>query len=384
MQELIADTSLAEMLNDSSIDRVMAIDHNKKIISWNKTSEIITGLLRTDLIGRDLLEALPELNDDEKFLSAIDAALKGLKSFLPADRQYAHRQLYEMHFIPLSGAGKQIIGVMTIMHDVSHRIKAEQQLHQLNQQLEKKYRELELASSELSTFTIITSTNIKEPVRHIYTGLEFLVKSEGRNLSDAGKASLRRMQSSLNRMNLLLNDILTFSQIGNPEARPGVVDTKACLAAAMEKLQQKIYESNASIEIKGDWPQITGYQYLLDLLFFHLLDNAIKFHQAGSVPKVTVEVTPSLHNKASMPGHHDKEFVCLRVTDNGIGFLQADTTRIFSLFEKLHGNEYRGSGMGLAIARKIMELHDGYIITESTPGEGSVFQCYFPVNPATG
>ncbi|MET0637704.1 MAG: ATP-binding protein [Chitinophagaceae bacterium] len=376
MYDLTSQVSLAEMLNDSSIDRVMAIDLDKKIISWNKTSEKITGIPSRDVIGRELTEVFPHLLGDHHYLHAIDTAVKGHKSFLPSDRNIPHRHLSELHFIPLIGDGDKVVGVMTIAHDVSHRIKAEQQLQLLNQQLEKKYRELERASAELSTFTIITSTSIKEPVRHLYTGLEFLVKSEGRNLSDAGKASMRRMQSALNRMNLLVNDILTFSQISNPDTIPVEIDLRTIMEEVREKLLVKIRETNTQIEITGEWPSVLGHRDLVSLLLFHLADNAIKFQPEGNIPKLTVDVTKTTAVGENLPG----EYIRLSLIDNGIGFADEDASRIFNLFEKLHGNEYRGSGMGLAIARKIMELHDGFILTRSLPREGSVFQCYFPVN----
>ncbi|RYY58977.1 MAG: PAS domain S-box protein [Chitinophagaceae bacterium] len=376
MHNLTSQLSLAEMLNDSSIDRVMAIDLDHRIISWNRTSEKTTGILSSDVLGRKLLDAFPVLAEDKAYIGAVDAAFKRLKSFLPADRNMPHRQMSEMHFIPLIAEGDELVGVMMIAHDVSHRIKAEQQLQLLNQQLEKKYRELERASNELSTFTVITSTNIKEPMRHIYTGLEFLVKSEGRQLSDTGKASLRRMQSSLNRMNLLINDILSFSQISNPETTRVAINLKDVVQSVTEKLRNRINELNAELQTSGDWPAINGHRDQVEQLLYHLIDNAIKFQPEGNRPVVTISASNTSAKGEGLPG----EYVRLSVSDNGIGFTPTDAIRIFSLFEKLHGHDYRGSGMGLAISRKIMELHDGFILTESTPGVGSVFQCYFPVN----
>ena len=122
---------LYEMLNDSSIDRVMAIDEQWCVIAWNKTAAIITGIHKNDIIGKPLLEVFPQLKEDAEMMEAIQFAMQGKKTFLPARTGLLNRQSYENHFIPLTGDNGQIKGVMNIMHDVAHREKAEKKLEQL-------------------------------------------------------------------------------------------------------------------------------------------------------------------------------------------------------------------------------------------------------------
>ncbi len=368
-------TDLPQMLVDSSIDRLMAIDTSWNIIAWNKTAEYVTGTRASDIIGKHLTDVFPAFDEDKDVIKAYGIALKGFKAFLPADRNFKHRELYENHYIPLRNEDNIVIGVMNIMHDVSHRIKAEMQLQELNEALEKKVNAVERASAELSTYTFITSTSIKEPVKHLYTGLEFLLKSEGRSLSDQGKASLRRMQSSLNRMNLLLNDILRFSQINDHDKTMTTLDVSAVMNKVIRDLEGRIRESGAVVTVQPDLPGINGHEELIELLFHSLLDNALKFVRPGQTPRVEITGGTCIHPSEDLKGKP-----CIRISfiDRGLGFNPDDNTRIFDLFEKLNGKEFRGSGMGLAISRKIMAIHEGSIEAESIPGEGTSFHCFFP------
>lgn len=369
---------LYEMLIDSSIDRVMAINEQWCVIAWNKTAAIITGIHKDDIIGKPLLEVFPRLKDDAEMMEAIQFAMDGKKSFLPAHAGLLNRQSYENHFIPLTGDNGQVKGVMNIMHDVAHREKAEKKLQQLNEELEQQFRQLETATTEMATFTYITSNEIKEPLRHVYTAFELLVKSEGRVLSNGGKANIRRIQASLNRINLLLDDIWALSHINSFKQVRNFIDLTEVFREAQIKLEKKIAESGAVIETDG-LPLIPGYKDMLQTLFINLIDNGLKFQEPGNQPFIRIagHIVPA---NELPPGYQNKKpMVLVSFTDNGIGFdpLQAD--RIFIMFEKLNPkNQFHGSGMGLTIAKKIVEAHDGFIQAIAQPGKGATIKCYLP------
>ncbi|MEX6689794.1 ATP-binding protein [Danxiaibacter flavus] len=374
MNEISA--NIAEMMNDASIDRLMAIDTDWKIIAWNKTTEILSGILRDEVLGKNLLKVFPQLEQDEEIMSGFRLAMDGIKSFIPAAEGKFNRDYYENHFIPLEDEDGKRIGVMNIMHDVAHRIKAEQQLHKLNELLKKQYQQLEKTTAELATFTSITSTDLKEPVKKLYTSLELLVRSEGANLTNHGKAGLRRMQSSLTKMNLLLDDILAFSaanSIGNELER---FDLNEVLQRVLESLRQKIAARQAVIEAH-DLPVMYGSRQMLQYLLYNLIDNALKFQQDGNIPKITISAANvERQQDKGGDGTNLKAYLCITVRDNGIGFAQEDADKIFMLFEKIHPRkEYPGSGIGLTISRKIVEAHGGFIEVESQPGKGSAFHC---------
>lgn len=371
--------SIADMLNDCSIDRVMAIDLNWNIISWNSTSELLSGITKTEVLGKNLLQIFPQIQKDKETMAAIHAALEGKKSFLPANSNSFNRNYSENHFIPLKDQGGRVIGVMNIIHDVAHRLKVEKQLQKLNNELQKRYHQLEKANNELARFTYITSRDIKEPLKHVYTSLELLVKKEGPSLSNMSKGNLRRMQGSLNKMNLLLDDIVTVSSISSNNETAELVDLNTVLADAAITLKSKLDEKLAVIE-SDHLPVITGFKKMLDYLFVNIIDNAVKFQPENTIPKVRISATTETGEQSGINElAPDTEYVHLSFTDNGIGFNQSDAERIFGLFERLHDRKYHGSGTGLTICRKIAEAHDGLIFGDSTEGNGATFHCYLPL-----
>ena len=370
--------NLFELLNDSSIDRVMAIDEEWKVIAWNRTAAQITGIEKADIIGKHLLEVFPKLGEDPDMMDGIKFGFAGKKSFVPARAGAFNRQSYENHFIPLTDDNGHVKGVMNIMHDVAHREKAERKLQQLNDALEQQYRQLETASTEMATFTYITSNEIKEPLRLVYTAFELLVKSEGRALSNGGKANIRRIQGSLNRINLLLDDIWALSHINSFKQVRNPVDLNEVCKEVQHKLQRKISESDAIIETR-ELPVIPGYKEMLQTLFTNLIDNGLKFQAMGNQPRVNITSRIVPANQLPSGFQSEPPMVLVEFNDNGIGFDPSHAGRIFIMFEKLNSKgKYHGSGMGLAIVKKIMDAHNGFVLATAEPDKGATVQCYFP------
>lgn len=368
------DIQLANVLSDCSIDAIIAIDPGKKIIAWNTAAALIYERPRDLVLGKPVEEVIPSLATDEESMKAIHRGFSGLKSFAPACDRYRHRLQKEIHFIPLKD-GDRIIGVMVLVHDVSHRIKAEEQLKTLNTELQNRIRQLQITTHEMTSFTNIASNNIKEPIRHIYTAVEHLIKAEAQHLTDSGKASFRRIQASLNRMNLMLDDILTLARIDILKEATCLVNVEEVINELKESFAEKIRDTHTVITI-CELCEIRVHRDQLFLLLYHLLDNAIKFNKAGS-PQVKISCVKV--NAATDPNIRDNSsYYRLTIQDNGIGIPEADVDRIFKLFEKLNANEYKGSGLGLAVVQKIIEAHAGFIHLDSKIGEGSSFKCYFP------
>lgn len=364
----LSESHLASMLNDCSIDAIIAVDIEWNIIAWNTTAENIYKKTRDQVLRKHIGGALAL---DDEMVEAVKNGLQGLKSFVPASKKYPHRMHVENHFIPLRDADGFIIGVMNIIHDVAHRIKAEQQLQFVNKQLER-------TLDELASFTYQTSNNIKAPIRHLYTAIEHMIKTEARNLSDGGKASFRRIQSSINRMDLLLDDLLRLAQISVVQKGENLVDLTALVTEIIDSLKAKIDEKGVKILLE-DLCEVKGNREQLKLLFFHLLDNAIKFND-NRAPVVTLscrKVEIAGGDFSAMEGG----FLKVNVKDNGIGFDQSEAGKIFNMFERLPSSaSFKGSGIGLAIVRKIMDAHNGFIQVDSAPGKGSSFHCFFPVH----
>jgi PAS domain S-box-containing protein len=375
---------LAGKLNDASIDRLMAINNQWEIISWNKTSEIISGIKKEEVIGKNLVEVFPQLQDDTEMMHAFTLAFQGKKTFLPSKPDVFNRSFYENHFIPLFNDDNHIIGVMNIMHDVSHRIKAERKLEQLHHALKERYQLLEKANAEMATFTAITGNDLQEPIKKIYTTLEMIMIQDGTRLSNSSKAGLRRIQGSLNRIKLLLDDILSLSNLSSFNTTYTNVNLQKLIENVVEALNKKIKEKGAAIHFHN-LPTISGSAQMLYSLFYNLIDNAIKFQPADNIPAIEISSAVVTEKRKDGNDSFEEQYVCISVADNGIGFNQQDEEKMFSIFGRLHSHEeFRGSGMGLTICQKIANAHGGYITATGTPGEGATFRCYLPLEQESG
>jgi signal transduction histidine kinase len=369
------ESQLALLMNDASIDQIMALDLNLCVRAWNKACEDVTGIPRGQAIGRRFYDVRVGAEAFSEISEALQMALKGFKSFLPWEKG-AYAGYFEHHFIPLK-SNNEVIGVLVIIHDVAHRIKAENQLQNLNRILAQKNKELQQKTDELTNFNWIASHDLKEPLRKIYTFIEMVATKEGIKLTDTARTNLRRAQSAVQRMGLLTDDIVTFSQVAAPNEQLALVDLKEVLGKSLEVHQRSIENNNAQVEA-DPLPAIYGYPELLQLLFNHMLGNALKFHPEAAEPKVHIRYTLQKGKDCCFPDKEaEADYHSISFEDNGIGFDMSYVEKIFGMFQRLHQQgQYRGTGMGLPICRKVAEAHEGYITVVSMEGEGSTFTCY--------
>lgn len=183
------------------------------------------------------------------------------------------------------------------------------------------------------------------------------------------------MQASLNRMNLLLDDILALSGISNLAVEESMVNLEEIRQQAVDRLKDKMRANNVHLQA-APLPVITGYREMLYYLFYHLINNAIKFRKHDA--PLHINITSEL---VTLPGNEtgDADSVYRRIScmDDGTGFHGEDAARIFMTIDKTP-QKYASSGVGLAICRKIMLMHEGFIEAEGWPGKGAAFHCYFP------
>jgi signal transduction histidine kinase len=261
--------------------------------------------------------------------------------------------------------------------DVTMNKLAEEKIMQLNRTLFRKNRELEAISSELKTFTTIAANDYNETLKHLYGSMEFIANSDAENLSDAGKANIRRVQAAIQKMKLLTEDIIAFSKIHSDEQMASV-DLNEVVANVLVGLVDKMKTENALVRT-DKLPVITGYPPLVSLLFQNLVSNALKFRKKEIDP--VIEITHSvqkgidIEHEASVA---DLSYNVISVIDNGIGFGVDEDEKIFTTFYRLHQKGKQKGGVGLAICKKIMELHNGFITAERA-AERTLFECYFPI-----
>ncbi|GAX37470.1 PAS domain-containing protein [Nodularia sp. NIES-3585] len=247
--------------------------------------------------------------------------------------------------------------------------------------LEKETRqrqELTRSNQELQEFAFIASHDLQEPLRKIISFGDRLKTTCENDLSAQGRDYLERMQNAALRMQTLIQDLLTLSRV-TTRAQPFVLVNLTQIAnEVLSDLEVSIQQTNGRVEV-GDLPTIPADPLQMRQLLQNLIGNALKFHrpQIPPVVKVYSQIFPSQSDQVSGVS----ETCQITVEDNGIGFAQKYVDRIFKVFQRLHGRqEYQGTGVGLAICRKIAERHHGIITVESHPGQGAKFMVTLPMN----
>ncbi len=252
-------------------------------------------------------------------------------------------------------------------------------LEKLNQSLAAKNIELEQINKELNSFNYIASHDLQEPIRKIKIFTTRVLECEESRISPTSLEDLNKVMESSNRMKMLITDLLTFSQASSTDDTRRAVDLNGVLDDVLISLSAMIEEKSASVAF-STLPTVWGIQFQMQQLFSNLISNSLKYCS----PEVRPEVTLSWQevNARDIPypeAQSDKSYIHIVLKDNGIGFEPQYAEKIFDLFQRLHAkNEYSGTGIGLAICKKIVLNHHGFIKAESSLGKGATFHIYFP------
>ncbi len=234
--------------------------------------------------------------------------------------------------------------------------------------------ELQRSNRELQQFAAVASHDLQEPLRKIQAFGDRLKTKCADMLGEAGRDYLQRMQAASARMATLITDLLTYSRVTTRQQPFRPVDLGQVAQEVMSDLEARIHQTQGTIEL-GPLPTLDGDPLQIRQLFQNLLGNALKFHKPGVPPVIKVE-SRLLEGRSTGEGQPVYE---ISVQDNGIGFEEVYLDRIFGFFQRLHGRtEYEGTGMGLAICRRIVERHGGQITARSTPDQGSTFLVTLP------
>jgi PAS domain S-box-containing protein len=249
---------------------------------------------------------------------------------------------------------------MVIVNDITERKKSELMTRQLNQDLEKRAAELAASNAELERFAYIASHDLQEPLRMVSSFLQLLQKKYQGQLDDKAIQYIHYAVDGSERMKALILDLLEYSRVGTGKESFGSVDMGEVIKEVGEIFREKVIACRGRIDI-GVMPVVTGDKIQLVQLIQNLVSNALKYH--GEEP-------PLIRINAE-----EREQECLfSVQDNGIGIDPMFFEKIFIIFQRLHNkNDYSGTGIGLAICKKIVERHGGRIWVESSPGAGSTF-----------
>ncbi|GER90498.1 hypothetical protein KDW_46600 [Dictyobacter vulcani] len=236
---------------------------------------------------------------------------------------------------------------------------------------------LERSNQELQEFAYVASHDLQEPLRKIQAFGNLLEEEYGPEIGE-GKEYLDRMRNAAARMRVLIDDLLTFSRVATKTLPFSPISLELVARDVLDDLETRIQETNGTIEL-GNLPTIEADSRQMYQVLQNLLGNALKFHRPGVPPVIKVSAT--IEENTQPDEFYSGPNCILTVQDNGIGFEEKYLDRIFTVFQRLHGRkEYEGTGIGLAVVRKIVERHGGTITATSTIGEGSTFIVTLPVS----
>ena len=345
------------------------IDVNGVLTRINLAECALLGYKREEMLGR----AVWELVDKEERAAskeAVEKKVRGEKALVPFERTYrtqdGRQVAVEIHESLIRDGAGAVIGIRSCLLDITDRKRAEAALH-------RQAAELARSNGELEQFAYVASHDLQEPLRKIQAFGDRLKTKYAATLPAEGVDYLERMQNAANRMQTLINDLLTLSRVAT-HARPFVhVDLADVARLVLSDLESRIEQLDAEVTV-DPLPVVVAERLQMSQLLQNLIGNGLKFHKPGVPPRVSVKA-----DLVRDPNGAAEDVWRVTVEDNGIGFDEKYSDRIFQVFQRLHGrNEYEGTGIGLAICRKITERHGGTITAHSTPGAGSRFVVILP------
>jgi PAS domain S-box-containing protein len=272
----------------------------------------------------------------------------------------------------------QPVSLVGTVMDISNEKKTAELLEQ---KIEERTKELTQLNEQLKQFTYAASHDLQEPLRKITYFMDRLIVKISPTLDEEDKKITERISKTTERMRVLINDLLAYSNTSLGITGFQEVDLSTVVQEVLDDMEATIIDNGASV-VYENLPKVTGDARQLRQMFQNLISNALKYHKIGEESRVHIGV--NLVNAADIKNLHLEDssalYHLIQVTDNGIGFKNEDASRIFQLFQRLHGrSEYAGTGVGLAIVQKVVENHKGYIWAESEPGNGASFNILLPV-----
>jgi PAS domain S-box-containing protein len=340
-------------------DGFFATDRNWIVKYWNPRAEQITGIHKEQIEGRYLWDV---------FQNAIDTPFY---SFYLDALQHNRTGTIEAYFEPLDIWVEETLfpsdsGVSVYIKDITLRKKQESEMSDLTQALSGKAREMEEQNAELQQFVYAVSHDLKEPLRMVNNFLKLLEAKYNSQLDDTARQYIHFATDGSARMRILIDDLLEYSRASRLQPDRSMVDMQDLFAEIIKDNDHLVKEKGAEISF-GSLPVISADRTRMRQLLQNLLSNAIKYQPADQQPVINLE---------ALQLNEQWQF-CM--TDNGIGIAPEYFEKIFMIFQRLHNkSEFAGTGIGLALCKKIVEQHGGRIWVESEKDKGSQF--YFTIN----
>ena len=371
--------SLVEAIFNSSVNGITAQkvirnnDHkivDLEIIAANDAIGKIFNHTNKDLIGKSMMAELPEFTSlhFDKYVAVVE------------NNEACHFEYFDLKkdmWLDVIIV-RMMDGVVTTFTNITDTKRSFMQLQNASDMLRTSNNQLEQSNYDLMQFASVASHDLKEPLRKIQTFGNKLKDKVEDKLVDNELGYLYKIINASHRMQTLIEDILLLSKLSNNDLECVPVNLNHILNDIADDLEIVIAEKKAEFHI-GILPIINANAGQVHQLFQNLISNAIKFNESNP-PVITIsekEINVSLAKRLGIDPH---EFICIEVKDNGIGFDPEYCEKIFGVFQRLNGSNYQGTGIGLAICKKIIDNHNGYIVAESKENEGANFTILLPKN----
>lgn len=413
---------IVEFCHDANIAKTL----DGTILSWNSGAERLYGYSTDEAVGANV--SMLDLREHRSDLSGILERIARGESVEHWEtirvRKDGRPVDVSVTISPIRDSCGQIVAAASIARDITARKRAEKELHALNATLEARVveRTSELAAqrtaalimmqdaqeaklraeraeqvaqqraealarsnADLEQFAYIASHDLQEPLRKVQMFGDFLKQDCSRGLGETGIDYVNRMQSATARMQTLISDLLMFSRVSTRGKPFAPVDLSALLGEVLSDTQVLIEEAGADVRC-GDLPTLDADATQMRQLLQNLIGNAIKFHKPDASPVVAVRAELlDIEQAEDGRGTAGGPWCRITIQDDGIGFDEKYLDRIFMPFQRLHGHDvYKGTGIGLAVCRKIVERHGGTLTAHSRPGEGARFIVTLPCHHVRG
>lgn len=276
-------------------------------------------------------------------------------------------------------ASEEGVSLSIILTDLTMQKETQRQLKHNNKQLEEINYALEMSNYDLQQFASVASHDLQEPLRKIQIYANLLLNKHSVEFSTSANSHLQKIISSSDRMRTLIHDILSFSQLLDNDNKYELTDLNVLAKELLKDFELVIEEKKAAITIE-DLPAIEVNPGQIRQVLQNIIGNALKFSRPDAVPEINISGKRIWENSFDSKPQTDGPYASIHIKDNGIGFDEKYMSNVFTLFKRLHTRDkYEGTGIGLAITKRIIEKHNGQIIARSQEGKGSEFIFVLPV-----